>query len=760
MLSIMVLMLVILATSCDKRNIPVALEQNVSAQRFITSITASPDTIYADNNITISEIQVQVKDGEGFGVPGQIVNFRTDIGNVLANVPTDSTGVATTTFWDNGAVGEATITAVVRSYSEGSYQSLVSEDTKTIKVTILEVPGIESINLKAPTNSKVTQIHSVTATVKNELGQNVPNNTLVTFDCVMGSFWTGAGEAGEAGAELGNSAVARTVNGIAKITYKASNLITDAEHVETITASIGAVSKSQNVTITAGDPASLSLQTFVIDDGEAIETDTSPLESDNEIRLSARLTDQFGNVCGGKRVKFGTDLGTFINTSQQININTQPNGIAQTRLIPGLQAGAATITASANGDTLQAETVFTITSSQIHSIGFTQESVLKLNVRNTGGTESAILRVKLKDINGNLVDTQQPVIFQLVGTIPAGANLNNQPPNQPVMVMSTGGEAQVSVIAGTESGVLAVKASHTRDSDGVEIYATKANIVISGGPAANITPFIGRINTGQAMGGGMWRVVAGANVTDVYGNPVADGNLVFFDLVNNTANCHVDGVGEVGNVSVDDDSLAGTAYTFITYHGEFTNELIYLQASTTSEGNPTISNTAELKLPLNEPTLGLLADPSNLNFGPQGPPVWNYSSVLCNVVDGQGSLIGRQEIILTSSLGSFVYVNSTQPNLTPQQPEDSYYGTLNDPVTPSVICTLTKFYPHILSPDPAYEPYHGKAKGRIKFHITQVPPAEGEGLPGQATATITATLFEHDVSKTTNIQLYRWFNNF
>ena len=69
MLSIMVLMLVILATSCDRRNIPVAVDHDLSAQRFITSIEATPDTIYADRNITTSEIRVQVKDGEGFGVP-------------------------------------------------------------------------------------------------------------------------------------------------------------------------------------------------------------------------------------------------------------------------------------------------------------------------------------------------------------------------------------------------------------------------------------------------------------------------------------------------------------------------------------------------------------------------------------------------------------------------------------------------------------------------------------------------------------------
>lgn len=761
MLSIMVLMLVILATSCDRRNIPVVIDQEpvpISSERYITSIVATPDTIYADNNITYSQIRVQVKDGEGFGVPNQIVSFKTDLGRVLTNVPTDSTGVAASTFWDDGDQGEATITAVVRKYSEEDESAVLSEAVATIKVMILEVPAIESINLKAPTQSKVTQSHTVTATVKNELGQNVPNNTLVTFDCVMGSFWTDTGT-GEGGSELGNTAVARTNNGIAKITYKASNLITDEDNVETITASIGTVKKTQNVTITSGDPAALFLQTFVIDDGVANETDTSALESDHEIRLSAKLTDMFGNVCGGKRVKFGTDLGTFINTQQQINVSTQADGYAQTRLIPGLQAGAATITASANGDTLQAETVFTITSSQIHSIGFTQESAIILDVAGTGGTESAILRVKLKDINGNLVDTQQPVWFQLVGAIPAGANLNNQPPTAPVMVMSTGGEAQISVNSGTGSGVLAVRASHTRESDNTEISATKPNIIIQGGPAATVTPFIGRFNTGQDMGGGLWRVVAGANVYDAYGNPVANDTMVHFELLDNMTNCNINAVGWVGNVSVDDDSLSGTAYTFITYPGIYTNENIIVKA-TTGSGTNSISEIASLKLPLNEPHLEIVPNPQHVTFPLNGPPVWKYVSLYCSVTDGQGSPVGRQAIRLTASIGTFVLVGSQQTNLTPE-PDDYIYAQFNDPIWPDIITTVTMFTGNAppFDVDPLYEGYHGIAKGRIKYHIDQCPPPDQEGILGENSSTITATLLGLDVSATTTVTLYRYWKD-
>lgn len=750
----MVLMLVILATSCDRRNIPVVIDQEpvpISSERYITSIAASPDTIYADNNITYSHIRVQVKDGEGFGVPEQIVSFKTDIGRVLTNVPTDSTGVATTTFWDDGAVGEATVTAVVRKYSEEDESVIVSEAIETIKVTILEVPAIESISLSAPASVRVMQSYTITASVKNVMGQSVPNNTLVNFTCTMGGFWDSQES------ELGGTAVVRTNNGLAKITYKAGDKITGTQNTETISASIGAMVSSQNVSITSGDPAAIYLQTFVVEDGELDETDTSPLESGNEIRLTATLSDLYGNPCANKRVKFGTDLGTFINTAQQINVSTQTNGLAQTRLIPGLQAGAATITASANGDTLQSETVFTITSSQIYSIGFTQDSVLELDVANTGGNESAILRVKLRDINGNLVDTQKEVWFEMVGSIPSGANLNNQPPNSPVMVMSTGGEAQISVNAGTQPGVLSIRASHIRESDQTEIFAIKTNIVIKGGPAATIIPFIGRFNTGQAMGGGLWRVVAGATVYDVYGNPVSNGTTVHFELLNNVANCNINAVGVVGNVSVDDDSLAGTAYSYITYPGIYTNEMITVKATTGSGTGPDISGIANLQLPLNEPHLEMIPNPAHINFGLNGPPLWKYASLYCTVTDGQGSKVGKQDIHMQATRGSFVLIGSPQTSLQPEY-DDDIYALFNDFLNPWIITTASMFYPSSEA-DPNLIPYHGKAKGRIMYNINECPPPEMEGVPGEASGSITATLLGCDVSTNVTIAIYRyWFD--
>jgi len=743
-ITIMALLLVMLATSCDRRNIPVVIDQEpvpISSERYIDDISATPDIIYADYGITYSLIKVLVEDGEGFGVPNQIVSFKTTLGRILTNVPTDSTGVATTTLWDAGVAGEAQVTAVVRKYSDEDPTVVLSEATQTVTVNILPVPDIDSVTLEFqstlnPFPMTVMQTTEVSAAVKNVLDEYVPNNTLVTFTCSKGRFVDAAGNV------LGASVVAKTTNGRATVNYNSGATSTTSPGMENalIRAAIGTVYSEREVVIRAGAPAVIDLRSYVFADGDSTETQTNPVDSANEIKLYATLNDLHGNACQTKPVKFSTDLGTFMNTTQLITVNTGADGKAITRLIPGLQAGAATIQASANGDTLITQLIFSVTSSEIHSISFTQDTQIDLSVANTGGTESAILRVKLRDINGNLIDTQKQVWFRLLWNNPndphpEGANLNNQPPNDSVMVMSTGGEAQISVNSGPESGVLVVRASHIRESDSSWIRATKANILIHAGPPATITPFIGRFNTGQNMGGGLWRVIAGAEVYDIHGNPVDKNTSVFFEIINNTTSCTIEGNGYVGNVSVEDDSMAAIAYTIVTYSGVHTNEMITIQATTGSGTGAIVQGFATLPLPLNDPRFEIQANPQSLNFGDTSPD-WKSTEIYCVLTDGQGCLIGNQEIMLVSTKGQFVAIPGFN-NDYPAAPvwmiktDDGSYGTGN---------------------------YAGWAWGQIRFHRLECPAGDPQAQsPGQTTGSIIGRILGTAVTDQTDVAIYRYW---
>ena len=76
-------------------------------------IEAEPDTIYADNNITYSEITVRVINEDEIPVEDVHVHFQCDLGNCIYNAYTNEEGLAETTFWDAGDVGTAHIIATI-----------------------------------------------------------------------------------------------------------------------------------------------------------------------------------------------------------------------------------------------------------------------------------------------------------------------------------------------------------------------------------------------------------------------------------------------------------------------------------------------------------------------------------------------------------------------------------------------------------------------------------------------------------------------
>lgn len=739
-LLLLMIILVSLSASCDKRNPPPIVaptpeQPHPSDLRFITRITANPEFIYADNNITYSTISVEVKDGEGFGVPGQMVQFMTNLGRVLTNVATDSTGVSKTTFWDDGDVGMATIKAVVRKFHASIADSLISEARDSILVEIRPIPAIADVNLRLPSEispfpMNVMQTINVVAVPMNSEGQTVPNNTLVTFTCTKGRFLDAGGN------EIGTSTVASTFNGQASARYSSWTDATTTPGSENafITASIAGESDTKEIVIRPGRPANIDLRSYVQVGEEMIPADTSSVASLNHIYMRAGLTDIYSNNCPTQPVKFTTDLGSFINTTQTVTINTAADGIAQVRFTPGLSAGAATIKALANGDTLQAQTIFNITSDELYSISFTQEDQINLNVANTGGLQSAILRVKLRDINGNLIDRPLDISFKIVnGGAPEGANLNGFPQEDSVTVVSNGGEAQVSVNSGTESGMLTIRASYydnneTPDTttDDIYIYSLKTNIVIHAGPPAEegIVPFVGGFNTGVNIGGGMWRVVAGAVVKDIHNNPVDKGTAVWFELLNSPP-CQIVAEAYVGNVSVNGDSLSGVAFTIFTYSGVYTYDTVTIRAHCAD-----IYGDANVVIPLNDPRFEIQAQPAALYFDQEQPDSQpEYSQIHCYLTDGQGLPVEGAYIMLLCTRG--VFVQNVNGIYDPTLPPNEWWRVITDPM--------------------------GVALGRVACVAREVPlPDEQTQTPGTTDVLITGRIMSTNIQSNTSITLFRY----
>lgn len=85
----------------------------LNAQIEIVWIIAEPDTIYFDDNETYSEVSVKVVDDDNDPISGLTVHYNCDLGSILSFDTTNDEGIATSTFWESGDLGTATITATV-----------------------------------------------------------------------------------------------------------------------------------------------------------------------------------------------------------------------------------------------------------------------------------------------------------------------------------------------------------------------------------------------------------------------------------------------------------------------------------------------------------------------------------------------------------------------------------------------------------------------------------------------------------------------
>lgn len=725
-------------------------------ERHITSMSASPDTIYADNGISFSTLSATVKDGNNLGVPDQHVTFKTTLGRIIANVTTNNQGIAQTTFWDEGATGIASIKAIAKYYHEDYPDFLISADSSNVMVTIAAVPPVSSIALEMPTTQNpyqmtVMQPVTIRARVKNIMGGDAADNTLVTFSSTIGYFINSKG------IHKGNSIVVPTINGRATVSFNAGT--TPGSGV--FTAAVANITSSRNIVVSVGKPAIMVLRSFIEIDGQLVEADTISVNSPNIIWMQADIKDKYNNVVPSQAIKFRTTLGTFINATSEITTNTDFNGMARVRYTPGLNAGTVIITASANSDSLKTKLLFNIKSTELRSIRFVDAGQIDLNVINTGGIESAIVKVKLYDFNGNLITVPKNVSFKIMNANPPnGVNLNGQPVMEEVVILSNNGEAQVTLYSGTQSGIVIIRARCFEN--GNYITASKSDYIIHCGPPNRVEPFASGNNTGINIGGGLWKIVAGAYVYDIYNNPVDYGTSVWFYLPDDDMHCMIGANAYTGNESAIGDSTAGVAYTTVTYSGYYSFENLKIRAVTGGVSGMQILGEIYIVLPINQPQLELEIVPGSLIYhGINNSTVVPLSATaLLNVslFDSQGCPIHNVRISMTSTHGVFEYTQGTNAD-----PENC-----NLQITPNIV--VTDWYDQSAFYDYYYDPLlqipggpdfsngqDGLAQGKIRFFAWEIPFGDiMSNTPGITTATVTAQILGITSSGSVNINLIRY----
>ena len=659
---------ILLVSGCDNRDVPTSSQ----AEYRITRLESSVDKIYADNNVTFSYISAYVKDRNNFGAPDIPVKFQADRGSIISIANTNQSGIARVPFYDAGEVGLATITAYVYTYSQYNEGEVTAENTMQIEVEIEEKPAIGDLTIEISSNEfLVNQSVVVRARVYDTFSNPVADSTMIRFETDRGYFVADDGET-----NMGSIAVIPTQNGAAPLRLN----VGQQAGLGNVYVRIDTLIASESYTVRPGNPFNLRINTYLADDELNIveEATEATIDTEYKIVVQADLKDAFNNANPNKVVRFETNLGTFYNTSDVFYQNTNAQGIAKVVFTPGLEAGSATIKAFANSDTLSSVALFSIRSDELHSIRFNTQDQVNLNVANTGGIDSKILYVSLYDINGNFIDNETNIYFKMIGAVPGAtgenhtpAYLSGQDEDGIVHTTSNGGQAAVSVVAGTKSGVIKLRVSTTvagLDSDATNVIrATKANILIQAGPPSYMFWGIPQHDQAVSIGGGMWELLMNVAVKDLYGNPISYGTSVWFS-VNSVENAMVQGSAYVGNgheVTANDanpseiDSLSsiGVAYTLLTFSSELSLQEIVLVAETSginpeTQDDDLIVVPLTYTLPWNEPETDMQVNPGHIDFF-GGSPEFLWVDVIVRSRDGQGQPIAGVEWTFTSDRGTF-----------------------------------------------------------------------------------------------------------
>ncbi|MDW8293602.1 MAG: Ig-like domain-containing protein, partial [Anaerolineae bacterium] len=266
----------------------------------ICSVTLTAKvTVMAAPTIAIvgssSVVTAEVADQDGNPVAdGTVVTFTASLGGVDPLTATTVSGVATATV-SSTVAGVATVTAEADGVSGSTVVTFVPGAPFT--VTLVAVPSTLVVG-----NSSV-----LTATVTDQYGNAVADGTVVNFATTLGT--------------LGNATVG-TVNGEAVNTLNST-----VAGVATVTATVGSLIATAQVTFTPGAPFAVTLTlspSIIFANGISQST------------AVATVTDQYGNPVPGVAVQFFASVGTFSPTSG----NTGAGGsvtAALTSLVPAIE---------------------------------------------------------------------------------------------------------------------------------------------------------------------------------------------------------------------------------------------------------------------------------------------------------------------------------------------------------------------------------------------------------------------------------------
>lgn len=567
-----------------------------------------------------------------------------------------------------------------RAFKEGWEPS----ETAVLNIVIDPDLALYSLHIfELPNSLQIETSLTITVAVMDGNEEPAPDGTIVHFSATHGFFE--------------EEETAKTHYGVATIVWNSGTEAGEA----VITVSVDEVSEDVEITILPGLPASIALTAqyqYTDDTWEPLPDAGIPSNFDLPVRIRAEVQDRYDNpVSAGFDLNFTASLGTI-----EPSAATDSEGVAYATFEPGTAAGMVQITAITDEPGEEGEYISVIISIKIYSedvytIAFAEPGDIYLDQQGTNGTEQVSLVVHLLDLEGMPVTGLHDVRYEILDPVLPGAEINGVGLSD--VVTAFDGVAAADLYTATEPGRIIVKVSLVTNP---AINTTKYNIYVVS-PPHTISIVEPSYNTGGNMGNGIWRVDIGANVRDIFNNPVADGTEVVFSLgidPQPPANCFI----EPATVQ----TTAGYAGTFLYYHGSNTFDEITVIAETGD-----LSASQLITLPVNFPELSMEVDPDMLEFHPDSP-ISLEATVIAYLTDGQDNPLSNAPLKITATHGQFQYYEWF----------DDQNNPINDPNTPDIIITN-----------------NGEARGTISIRSWEIPPPGGDDDYTEMEVLITGFLF-------------------
>src|SRR3990170_1170707 len=343
--------------------------------------------------------------------------------------------------------------------------------------------------------------------------------------------------------------------------------------------------------------------------------------------VQAKVTDQDNNPYNNVRVNFSASpasLGSF----RDVYDMTDTSGTASSYFVSS-DTGTVTLKAKLlTGDslttTLRVTSPGSGSSGTIASIEF---NTLRpsIQVKGTGGIESAVLVANGYDSLGNKVGAGKQIIFRILNGPDGGENLENKGYGPDTAYTMESGQAVVTLNSGTISGTVELRA------ESGTIFSNVTRVAINAGPPAYLSLGAKPLNIRG------WDVVNAtsdvlAMVDDIYGNPVQNSTAVYFGT-------------EEGMVDAYATTSGGLA-TSVYHSGEPRNDgLAYVNAST---AGGTVSNTVLIIVSGSPDTTTFLTYP--LSLVADGV---SKGDVIVRVVDLNGNfVVGGTQVKMETDFGT------------------------------------------------------------------------------------------------------------